>query len=79
MKEKTLKQNQNRICLHKGCNRSCTFGRVFGWPEFCKAHIPLILVPTGDFEKVPYLEVVNNVTVVNYKLKPVMEEITCTV
>ena len=76
MKEKTLKQNQNRICIHRGCTRACTFGRVFGWPEFCKAHIPLILEPTGDFEKIPFVEEVNNVTVVNYKFKPVMEEIT---
>ena len=75
MKEKTLKPN--RICIHRGCTRGCTFGRVFGWPEYCKAHIPLLLEPTGDFEKIPFVEVDNDEkTVVSYKLKPVMEEIT---
>ena len=61
MKEKRIKHNSNRKCLNRGCPRYCTFGRVFGCPEYCKKHIPMLLEPTGDFEKIPFLEEVNNV------------------
>ena len=74
MKEKTLKPN--RICIHSGCTRGCTFGRVFGWPEYCKAHIPKVLEPTGEFEEETIINLdSNNNTVVESKLKPIMKKI----